>query len=78
MYNGWKNRETWSVFNWLTVEDEIYTVVRGKSAYELKVAYDDATMALESNGIFPTELFVDLLPNSEDIDWEAIAASLSK
>ena len=75
-YNGWTNQETWTVYNWLTVETDIYDTV-----IEVAENGPDALKEFVYEEFVPVEttLVSDLLTTSLAwLNWEELVEALTE
>lgn len=83
-YNGWKNKETWTVNLWLSNDEYSYFAVTNGArtrtvdelADHLKTSCEDLLDEIEN---LKTGMFRDLLISAlEDVDWHEIAAGFKE
>jgi len=72
-YQGWKNRETWTVHLWLTSDRDRYYSFLDKDADSIRSMIEDLTLS-DISGL-PRELIRVALNR---VDWDEIAESMDE
>ena len=80
-YQGWRNRETWAVYLWLTNNEVSYLnaieLIRGKPPEEAAEALRDRLQEEAHRRIPEASLWSDLVQGAlSKVDWIEIARSL--
>ena len=80
-YNGWKNRETWAVYTWLTNDEVAHhnamELVQGKSPEQAAVALRDRLEEEAARRIPQASLWADLIQGAlSEVDWLEVAKAL--
>ncbi len=72
-YNGWKNWETWNLYNWLTCSEDAYRYAAGFDADELRdVVTEEAPLDVAS---WYTDVILAALGA---VDWQELAEALAE